>query len=65
MKLLTVHDAADRLGVKDATIRAWIYRREIEYVKLHRAVRLREETILELIEGGTIPARRDRRNIAA
>jgi excisionase family DNA binding protein len=61
MKLITVQEAAERLGVKQATIRAWIYRREIDYVKLHRSVRLREETIQALAEDGTVPALKTRR----
>jgi excisionase family DNA binding protein len=56
MKLLTVMQAADRLGLRPATIRSWIWARRIQYVKLGRSVRLREDTIDEIIEAGTIPA---------
>jgi excisionase family DNA binding protein len=56
MQLLTVSQAAARLGLKTSTLRSWIYRREIEYVKISRSVRLREDTIDEIIEAGTIPA---------
>ena len=56
MRLLTVVQAADRLGLRPATIRSWIWTRKIQYVKLGRSVRLREDTIQEIIEAGTIPA---------
>jgi excisionase family DNA binding protein len=58
MRLLTIPEVAERLGLKPATIRFWIWTRKIEVVKLGRAVRISEATIRELIERGTVPARR-------
>jgi excisionase family DNA binding protein len=58
MRLLTVPEAAERLGLKPATLRFWLWTRKIESVKVGRAVRLREDTIQQLIERGTVPARR-------
>ena len=58
MRLLTIPEASHRLGLKPATLRFWIWTRKIEHVKVGRAVRLREETIKELIQKGTVPARR-------
>ena len=58
MRLLTIPEAADRLGLKPATIRFWIWTRRIEHVKIGRAVRLNEDTVQGLIERGTVPARR-------
>jgi excisionase family DNA binding protein len=55
-RLLSVRQAADRLGLSIATIRSWVYLRRIEYVKIGRSVRLREDTLQALIEDGTIPA---------
>lgn len=61
MALLTVTEAAERLGVKVATVRCWIWQRRIEHVKVGgRSVRVRDSAITELIERGTVPARRDR-----
>lgn len=57
MRLLTTRQAADRLGLKEATIRFWIWQRKIEVVHIGRAVRIREEAVLRLIERGTVPAR--------
>jgi excisionase family DNA binding protein len=62
MRLLTVCEAAERLGLKPATMRFWIWTRRIEHVKVGRAVRVREEAILDLIERGTIPAYENDRN---
>ncbi len=58
MRLLTIREASERLGLKPATVRFWIWTRKIEHVKVGRAVRLREDTIQELILRGTVPARR-------
>ena len=58
MRLLTIPEASECLGLKPATIRFWIWTRKIDYVKVGRAVRLRDDTILELVEQGTVPAKR-------
>lgn len=58
MRLLTVREAAAQLGLKPATIRFWIWTRKLAHVKVGRAVRVREETIKDLIERGTVPERR-------
>ncbi|MGH9604288.1 MAG: helix-turn-helix domain-containing protein [Terracidiphilus sp.] len=54
--LLTVDEVARRTGWKPKTVRMKVWRREIEFVKLGRSVRFREETIDRLIDRGTIPA---------
>ena len=55
-KLLTVEQTAERLGVKPATIRSWILKREkIEIVKVGRLVRITESSIQRLIDENTIP----------
>ena len=58
MKLLTIEQGAERLGLKPATVRFWVWMKKIPYVKLGRAVRLREDTIQDLIQQGTVPAKR-------
>lgn len=55
-KLLTVDDVAQMTGWKPKTVRMKVWRREIEFVKLGRSVRFREESIHRLIDRGTIPA---------
>jgi excisionase family DNA binding protein len=53
--LLTVKEAALKLHVKVATIRAWILRREkLEVVRIGRCVRITERSIAKLIEDNTI-----------
>jgi len=56
MRLLTIPEASDRLGLKPATVRFWIWTRKIEHVKIGRAVRIPEQAIERIIEQGTIPA---------
>lgn len=54
--LLTVQEFATLVGWKPSTVRQKIWRRELEYVKLGRSVRLKPETAQSLIERGTVPA---------
>jgi excisionase family DNA binding protein len=59
-KLLTVDQAAKQLGMSPATIRAWIGRRKIPFVRLGRCVRISVETIDGLIESNSVPASQGR-----
>jgi excisionase family DNA binding protein len=59
--LLTVQQAADALGLKAATIRAWLYRRKLPHVRCGRAVRVPAQAVAEFIERNTIPAKEPRR----
>jgi excisionase family DNA binding protein len=58
MRLLTLPEAAERLGLKEATLRFWVWQRKIEIVRVGRAVRISDEVVKHLIERGTVPARR-------
>ena len=55
-KMLTIREAAHALGMQPATIRSWIWKRQIGYVKVSRAVRIPADEIERLIERGTRPA---------
>jgi len=59
-QLLTVKETADALGLKVATIRAWLLRRKLPRVNCGRAVRIPAEAIAEFIERNTIPAKEER-----
>jgi len=54
----TVPEAATELNVSQATIRAWIGRRQIGHVKLGRSVRIPTGEITRLLETGYIPPTR-------
>jgi excisionase family DNA binding protein len=54
--MLALPQAALELGVSVNTLRAWIYRRKIDYVKIGRSVRISEATVQELIARGSVPA---------
>jgi len=54
--MLTVGEAAQALGVKPATIRSWIWKRQIEYVKVSRVVRIPAVEVQRVIQCGTRPA---------
>jgi excisionase family DNA binding protein len=55
-RLRTLPEAAECLGLSVKTLRAWIYRRSIDYIKIGRAVRISDETIRQIIDRGTVPA---------
>lgn len=56
--LLTAQEAAERLHLSVATIRAWILYRKIEYTKLNgRAVRIPVSAIEQIVTAGTVPVR--------
>ena len=59
-RLLTVEQTAEHLGVKPATIRSWILKREkIEVVKVGRLIRIKESSINKFIDKNTIPPRKE------
>jgi len=60
-RMLTLPQAAEALGVSINTVRAWIYRRKIDFVKIGRSVRVSEATVQKVIDRGTMPALEDRR----
>lgn len=59
-ELLNVEQAAQMTGLKPPTIRLKLYRREIAYVKLGRAVRIPRSEIDRIIRDNTIPRREAR-----
>lgn len=58
--LRSLPHTAERLGVSIHTLRAWIYRKEIPYVKVGRAVRISDTTINRIIAKGTHAAHTER-----
>jgi excisionase family DNA binding protein len=57
--LLRVQEAASLLGLKPATIRAWLLQRKLPCVRLSaRAVRLRRADLEQLIAQGLVGVRR-------
>jgi excisionase family DNA binding protein len=60
-RLLSVKETAERLGLKPATIRAWLLRRKnLPFVRCGRAVRVPIEAVEKFIAENTIPARERR-----
>jgi excisionase family DNA binding protein len=52
--LMTVEQFADVVGLKPATVRQKVWRREIEFVRIGRAIRFKPETADKMIEAGTV-----------
>ena len=55
--MLTVAEAAERLGLKEVTIRKKLAAREITKVRLGRAIRIPASEISRIIRENTIPRR--------
>lgn len=55
-QLLTLEQTAERLAISMPTIRAWVWKRKIEVVRIGRCVRIREKVIRDLITHNTCPA---------
>lgn len=54
--LLTVAEFAEALGWSPATVRAKVWKREVEFIRMGRSIRFRPETVQQLIENNTVPA---------
>ena len=55
-ELLTLREAARRLGLREKTLRRWVSIRAIEYIRAGtRAVRISSVEIDRLIESGRVP----------
>lgn len=48
-RLLTIREASERLGFREATLRKWIIQKRIAYCKLGRSVRLSATVIDRMI----------------
>ena len=56
-KLITIREAANRLGLKESTIRKYILKRQIAYVKPSvRAVQIPIEELERILAAGLRPA---------
>jgi len=58
--LWTVEQFAAAVGLKPTTIRQKVWRRQIEFVRVGRAIRFRPQTAEKLIAEGTVPALEER-----
>jgi excisionase family DNA binding protein len=54
--LMTVEEFAAVVGLRPATVRQKVWRREIEFVRIGRAIRFKPDTAEKLIAAGTVPA---------
>lgn len=55
-RLLTIEEAAERLGVTPRMIRRLTTTRRLPFVKVGRLVRFREADLAEFVEACTVPA---------
>lgn len=55
-ELLTVPEAAAMLRLRPSTVRAWICKRKIPFVKLGRLVRIKRSDAEQIIESSVVAA---------
>lgn len=55
-KLVTLKSAAVQLGKTMGGMRSWVIRRQIDFVKIGNRVMVKQSTIDEIIERGTVKA---------
>lgn len=60
VRLRSLPEAAERLGVSVKCLRGWVWKRKIQFVKIGRCVRITDEAIEQIISRGTMPARESR-----
>lgn len=57
-RLLAVPEVSEKLGIKPSTVRAWILRRRLAFVRVGtRAVRIPASEVERIISSGYVPAR--------
>lgn len=54
--LLTIHEASEVLRLKPSTVRSWLLKRRVPFIKLGSRVFLRMADLQALIEAGLKPA---------
>jgi excisionase family DNA binding protein len=53
---LTIRQTAEKLGLSVHTVRSWVAKRRIEYVRLGRAIRIPRHAVTRLVQQGTVRA---------
>ena len=48
-RLLTIREASQRLGLRESTLRKWLFQKRIAYCKLGRSVRLPANVVEKMI----------------
>jgi excisionase family DNA binding protein len=55
--LITVRDAASRLGVREGTTRVWLTQRRLPRVNCGRAVRIPSKAVEDFVRQNAVPAK--------
>lgn len=58
--LLTVREAANALGVKPCTIRAWLHVGKLTYVRYERTIRIPIASLEQFLRENTVPMKEER-----
>ena len=51
-KLLTIREASEMLGLRESTLRKWVFQKRIAYCKLGRALRIPVYVVEDIINKG-------------
>jgi excisionase family DNA binding protein len=58
--LLTVREVAERLAIREGTVRLWLAQGRLPTVKCGRATRIPADSVEEFVRQNTVPARGSR-----
>ena len=62
MELLTVKESADLLRISPYTLRQWIFKHKITFVRVGRRVLFRRTDLEKLIEDGVQPTQAEKKS---
>jgi len=54
-KLLSVKETAEMLAVKVPTVRVWLSKRRLPFVRCGRSIRVPQDAVVRFIEKNTVP----------
>jgi excisionase family DNA binding protein len=60
LKLLTIPEVAEALGVTVSCLRRWVLERKISTIRIGRLVRISPAELERIVRAGIVPARPDR-----
>ena len=62
--MLKIPDAAERLGIQSSTVRNWVMKRKIGYVRVGGAIRIPLTEVERILESGWVPAKGTKRFVS-
>ena len=64
-QLLRIPEVAEQLSLRPVTIRAWLARRKLSFVRVGRSIRIPRSEVDRVLTEGTVPRREPRPRASA